>query len=542
MASKAIVGEKVGMTQVWDDQNRAVPVTVLKVAPVRVVQVKTPETDGYAALQVTWGFRRNSTLTKPQLGHYAKAGVNPGRALVELRLDDVADYTVGQELAADLWAAGERVDAIAVSKGKGFAGGMKRHNFKGQGASHGNHRSHRVPGSIGACATPSRVFKGTKMAGQLGGIQVTALEPRGRVGRRRARAGARQGRRPRGPGQRRGVAELGQGPVQGREVAMTATATQRVRTGAVVGHTIKKDRPALTTRSVTRRNAAGHDLGSVDLEPTIFGLEPNRAVLHQVVTAQLAASRAGTQSTKTRAEVRGGGAKPFRQKGTGRARQGSSRSPSMSGGGVALGPKPRSYAQRTPKKMVRLALLSALSDRAEIARIALIDDWQIDAPKTKDAATILRKLKLAGTVLVVLAQDELDVERSFANLPQVQTTTFGELSAHDVLRADWLLFSDRTLPTAVSDFSGTHVAADAEPEAEGSAEGAESAEVSVKAEKAAAVVADAEEIDDTAPKAEAAEAAPAKPRARAAKRAKPVPEPEAATPTESGTEEADADA
>jgi large subunit ribosomal protein L3 len=175
VASKAIVGEKVGMTQVWDDQNRAVPVTVLKVAPVRVVQVKTPETDGYAALQVTWGFRRNSTLTKPQLGHYAKAGVNPGRALVELRLDDVADYTVGQELAADLWEAGERVDAIAVSKGKGFAGGMKRHNFKGQGASHGNHRSHRVPGAIGACATPSRVFKGTRMAGQMGGTQVTAL-------------------------------------------------------------------------------------------------------------------------------------------------------------------------------------------------------------------------------------------------------------------------------------------------------------------------------------------------------------------------------
>jgi large subunit ribosomal protein L3 len=175
VATKAIVGEKVGMTQVWDDQNRAIPVTVLKVAPVRVVQVKTPETDGYAALQVTWGFRRNSTLSKPALGHYAKAGVNPGRKLVELRLDDVADYTVGQELAADLWEAGERVDAISVSKGKGFAGGMKRHNFKGQGGSHGNHGHHRAPGSIGACATPSRVFKGTKMAGQMGGSQVTAL-------------------------------------------------------------------------------------------------------------------------------------------------------------------------------------------------------------------------------------------------------------------------------------------------------------------------------------------------------------------------------
>jgi large subunit ribosomal protein L3 len=150
-------------------------VTVLKVAPVRVVQVKTPETDGYSALQVTWGFRRTSTLTKPEIGHFAKSNVEPGRGLVELRLDDVAEYTVGQELTADLWEPGERVDAIAVSKGKGFAGSMKRHNFKGQGASHGNHKSHRVPGSIGACATPSRVFKGTRMAGQMGGSQVTAL-------------------------------------------------------------------------------------------------------------------------------------------------------------------------------------------------------------------------------------------------------------------------------------------------------------------------------------------------------------------------------
>ncbi len=175
MAHKAIVGEKVGMTQVWDDQHRAIPVTVLRVAPVRVVQVKTEEEDGYSALQVTYGFRRAGTLTKPELGHYEKAGVDPGRRLVELRIDDTADYEVGQELTAEAWSPGERVDAIAVSKGKGFAGGMKRHNFKGQGASHGNHRAHRVPGSIGACATPSRVFKGTKMAGRLGGRQVTAL-------------------------------------------------------------------------------------------------------------------------------------------------------------------------------------------------------------------------------------------------------------------------------------------------------------------------------------------------------------------------------
>ncbi len=175
MATKAIVGEKVGMTQVWDDQHRAVPVTVLKVAPVRVVQVKTTEREGYAALQVTWGVRRANSINKPEQGHYDHFGVEPGRRLVELRIDDTSGYEVGQELTADLMVPGERVDAIAISKGKGFAGAMKRHNFKGQGASHGNHKKHRSPGSIGACATPARVFKGTRMAGRMGGQQVTTL-------------------------------------------------------------------------------------------------------------------------------------------------------------------------------------------------------------------------------------------------------------------------------------------------------------------------------------------------------------------------------
>ena len=175
MATKAIVGEKVGMTQVWDEHNRAVPVTVLKVAPVRVVQVKTPEREGYGALQVTWGFRRPGTLTRPERGHLDAAGVEPGRRLVELRLDDTSGFEVGQQLTADLLQAGERVDATAVSKGKGFTGAMKRHNFHGQGAAHGNHKKHRSPGSVGACATPARVFKGTRMAGRVGGQQVTTL-------------------------------------------------------------------------------------------------------------------------------------------------------------------------------------------------------------------------------------------------------------------------------------------------------------------------------------------------------------------------------
>jgi len=175
MARKAIVGEKVGMTQVWDADNRAIPVTVVRVAPVRVVQVKTPERDGYSALQVTYGTRKASRLTKPEAGHFSRSGVEPGKRLVELRLEDTSEYSVGQEIAVDILVAGDKVDVTAVSKGKGFTGGMKRHNFKGQGASHGNHKHHRAPGSVGACATPARVFKGTRMAGRVGGEQVTTL-------------------------------------------------------------------------------------------------------------------------------------------------------------------------------------------------------------------------------------------------------------------------------------------------------------------------------------------------------------------------------
>ena len=175
MATKAIVGEKVGMTQVWDDQNRIIPVTVLKVTPARVVQVKRPDTDGYSALQVTYGSKKASKLPKPEQGHFAKGGVEAGSKLVELRVDDTSSYEVGQELSVELLVAGDKVDVTAVSKGKGFAGAMKRHNFKGQGAGHGNHKKHRAPGSIGACATPARVFKGTRMAGRMGGERVTTL-------------------------------------------------------------------------------------------------------------------------------------------------------------------------------------------------------------------------------------------------------------------------------------------------------------------------------------------------------------------------------
>ena len=175
MASKGILGRKLGMTQVWDAQNRVVPVTVIQAGPCRVVQLKTPERDGYSAVQLAFGATKASRLNRPELGHLKTANVEPSKHLVELRVDDVSVFEVGQVVKADVFAAGERVDVTGVSKGKGFSGVMKRHNFNGQGASHGNHKKHRAPGAIGACATPARVFKGMKMAGQTGNIQTTTL-------------------------------------------------------------------------------------------------------------------------------------------------------------------------------------------------------------------------------------------------------------------------------------------------------------------------------------------------------------------------------
>ena len=195
---------------------------------------------------------------------------------------------------------------------------------------------------------------------------------------------------------------------------------------------------------------AGKKAGSVDLDDAVFGLEPNVSVMAQVVTAQLAARRAGTQSTKTRSESRGGGAKPWAQKGTGRARAGSSRSPIWRGGGVALGPKPRSYAQRTPKKMVRLALRSALSDRAADGKVLVVDSWSFEVPSTKDAKAALAAIGATGRVLVVLGPDDGMAARSFRNLPEIQVILDRELNAYDVLVNDVVVFTQANLPSAAA--------------------------------------------------------------------------------------------
>ena len=202
--------------------------------------------------------------------------------------------------------------------------------------------------------------------------------------------------------------------------------------------------------SVTLRDRTGADTGSVELDDEFFAVVPNVAVMHQVVVAQLAAKRSGTQSTKTRSEVSGGGAKPWKQKGTGRARAGTIRAPQWRGGGVALGPKPRSYDQKTPKKMKRLALRSALSDRAAEGKVHVVTSWDFDTPSTKAAAAALEALGVEGRSLVVVDPTDQTAQRSFRNLPRVHVITPGELNTYDVLVCDHLVFTEATLPRTQS--------------------------------------------------------------------------------------------
>ena len=173
--TKGLLGTKLGMTQVWDENNKLVPVTVVEISPNVVTQLRTQEVDGYEAVQIAYGKIDPRKANKPATGHFEKAGVTPRRHLTELRTSDAGSYSLGQEIAVDIFTAGQLVDVVGTSKGKGFAGVMKRHNFKGVSSSHGSHRNHRKPGSIGASSTPSRVFKGMRMAGRMGGERVTVL-------------------------------------------------------------------------------------------------------------------------------------------------------------------------------------------------------------------------------------------------------------------------------------------------------------------------------------------------------------------------------
>ena len=426
---KGLLGTKLGMTQLWDANNRVVPVTVVQAGPCVVTQVRTPATDGYSAVQLGFGAIKAKQLTKPSAGQFDKAGVTPRKHLVEIRTTDASEYTLGQELTAEVFAADEVVDVTGVSKGKGTAGVMKRHGFHGLRASHGVHRKHRSPGSIGGCATPGKVFKGLKMAGRMGVERVT-VQNLDRARRRcRARPDPDQGRH---PGQ------------QGRP-GRAAHRDQEGRRGMSV------DASIASGRAVDVYDVSGAKTGTVELPAELFDVTANIPLIHQVVVAQLAAARQGTHSTKARGDVRGGGAKPYRQKGTGRARQGSRRAPQWVGGGVVHGPQPRGYAQRTPKKMIAAALRGALSDRAREGRVHVISDLVSgDAPSTKSALAALRNVAAIDKVLVVLHRDDDLAWLSLRNVATVHALTVDQLNAYDVLVSDEVVFTSAALQAYVA--------------------------------------------------------------------------------------------
>lgn len=296
---------------------------------------------------------------------------------------------------------------------------MKRHGFHGLRASHGVERKHRSPGSIGGASTPGRVFKGVRMAGRMGGVRYTvqnltvqAVDTENNL-------------------------LLVRGAIPGPKGALVL-----VRTAAKT----KRRRRCGQVTTVDVLNVEGAKSGSVELPADIFDAQANVALMHQVVVAQLAAARQGTHKTKTRGEVAGGGKKPYKQKGTGRARQGSIRAPQFAGGGVVHGPVPRDYSQRTPKKMKAAALRGALSDRARAGQVHVVEAFVSgEKPSTKAALATLAKLTEARRVLVVLSStDELNWV-SLRNEPRVHLIEAGQLNTYDVLVADDVVFTKDAL-------------------------------------------------------------------------------------------------
>ena len=354
---KAILATKVGMTQIFNDEGVLVPVTVLQAGPCVVTQVKTEENDGYKAVQVGFVDKREKLVNKPVKGHFDKAGVSYKRFVREFRFENSEEYNVKDEIKADIFAAGDKVDATAISKGKGFQGAIKRLGQSRGPMAHGS-KFHRHQGSNGSATTPGRVFKGKGMPGQMGNKKIT---------------------------------------------------TQNL------------------------------EIVKVDVENNLIlvkGAVPgpmNEHLVHMAVVAQLANKRQGTQKAKTRSEVSGGGRKPWRQKGTGHARQGSTRSPQWTGGGMVFAPTPRDYTITLNKKEKRAALKSALTSRVNENKFVVVDELKFDEVKTKNFKAVMNNLKVSKA-LVVLADNDQNTVLSARNIPEVKTSLVNTINVFDILK------------------------------------------------------------------------------------------------------------
>ena len=345
----AILAKKLGMTQVFQEDGSVARVTVLEAGPCPVTAIRTAERDGYEAVQLAFGQTKEKHLTKAELGHLKKADAPPMRTSSSSATRP-ASSSSASTVTVESFEAGARVKISGVSKGKGFQGTIKRHNFASGPKSHGSHNV-RAPGSIGASATPSRVFKGIRGPGQMGNKRVTQ---------------------------------------KGLEiVSVDAKENLLLVRGSVPGPPRRRSWRCAPMPDAPVLSPAGGASKKVKLDDAAFGARFAGPLVHQSVRAEQAARRRGTAATKTRGKVSGGGAKPWRQKGTGRARAGSSRSPVWTGGGTVFGPQPRSYTFKVNRKEQRAALRSALSLHAGRGSIAILDASAFKAPKTSEARDLL---------------------------------------------------------------------------------------------------------------------------------------------------------
>src|SRR6478736_4482530 len=341
--AKGILGRKLGMTQVFDPETGGVtPVTVIQAGPCPVVQVKFADADGYDAVQLAFDAVAERKLTRPELGHLAKFKVGAHRKLVEFR-GGIDGAVEGESVTVEIFEPGDKIKVAGIGIGKGFQGTIKRHNFSSGPRSHGSHNI-RKPGSIGASATPSRVFKGIKMAGRMGGKRVTQL-------------------------------------------------------GLTV-HDIDAERNLLLVKGAV----PGPKNKDVTLDDAVLAAEVKPHLVHEAVRSELNARRAGTSATKSRGLVSGGRAKPWRQKGTGRARQGTIRAPQFEGGGHAFAKVPRTFIQKVNRKAAKAALRSALASHVSEGSLAVVSANDFDAPSTKSARAFLEGSGLQSPVVIVATE------------------------------------------------------------------------------------------------------------------------------------------
>jgi large subunit ribosomal protein L4 len=407
-----LLGRKVGMMRIFSEDGESIPVTVIDVSNNRVSQVKTAATDGYDAIQVVYGERRPTRVNKALAGHLGKAGVQAGSAMKEFHVsaEKAGELKPGTVLGADLFVPGQYIDVQGVSQGKGFAGTIKRHNFSSNRASHGNSRSHNVPGSIGMAQDPGRVFPGKKMSGQMGNVTrtvqnlVVARVDAERGFARRRRGGDAGGQAPAQPDQ--GCRREGRGRQGRRRQGRQTGRQERLRRGSF-------------DMELKLLNDQGQSAGTVDAVDTVFGRDFNEPLVHQIVVAYQANARSANRAQKDRSEVRHSTKKPWRQKGTGRARAGMTSSPLWRGGGRIFPNKPdENFSQKVNKKMYRAGMCSILSQLAREDRLAVVDPIELDAPKTKLLATRLRAMGLTSTLILTDSLDE-NLLLAARNLPNV---------------------------------------------------------------------------------------------------------------------------